>query len=69
MQGDFSITVYGWAVGLGLSMLLCIPDWPFFNRNPVEWLQDIDAYEKSTDKTKAPALPKSESQSAVKGGK
>lgn len=60
VQGDFSLTVYGWAVGLGLSMLLCIPDWPFFNRSPVEWLQDIDAYDKSEK------VPKSEAGKGTK---
>ena len=26
-------------------MILCIPDWPFYNRNPVEWLKEIGSYE------------------------
>mmetsp|Transcript_1359 Transcript_1359/g.2203 ORF Transcript_1359/g.2203 Transcript_1359/m.2203 type:complete len:103 (-) Transcript_1359:525-833(-) len=40
-QGDFLVTFYGWSIGLGLSLLLCIPDWPMFNRNPVTWLDEI----------------------------
>ena len=41
VQEDFNYTVYGWSVGLVLSLLLCIPDWPFFNRNPVQWLDEV----------------------------
>lgn len=41
VQKDFTLTVYGWAVGLAFAMIICIPDWPFFNRNPVEWLSEI----------------------------
>ena len=49
---DFSLTVYGWSIGLGLSLILCIPDWPFFNRNPVQWLEKIKGAPKAP-KTKA----------------
>ena len=52
IQGDFSLTVYGWAVGLGLSLLICIPDWPFFNRHPVQWLEEIQGAPKETKKKK-----------------
>ena len=34
---DFQLTVYGWAVGLGLALILCIPDWPMYNKHPVQW--------------------------------
>ncbi|GMH84121.1 hypothetical protein TL16_g09823, partial [Triparma laevis f. inornata] len=35
---SFLQTFYIWACGLGVSVVLCVPDWPFFNRNPVKWL-------------------------------
>ena len=41
VKEDFQLTVYGWAVGLGLSLILCIPDWPMFNRHPVQWLDEV----------------------------
>ena len=28
-------------VGLVLAMLICVPDWPIFNRNPTPWLGEI----------------------------
>ncbi|EGB08606.1 hypothetical protein AURANDRAFT_17929, partial [Aureococcus anophagefferens] len=31
---DFTVTFGGWAVGLVIAMLLCVPDWPMFNRHP-----------------------------------
>lgn len=42
VKSDFSITFYGWSIGLALSLLLCIPDWPFYNRNKIIWLDQVD---------------------------
>jgi signal peptidase complex subunit 1 len=41
MYGDFVLTVYGWATGLAISLVLCIPDWPIFNRNKIIWLEEV----------------------------
>mmetsp|Transcript_6442 Transcript_6442/g.10543 ORF Transcript_6442/g.10543 Transcript_6442/m.10543 type:complete len:82 (+) Transcript_6442:153-398(+) len=38
---DFSNTLYGWFIGAAIATVLCVPDWPFFNRNPVQWLEDL----------------------------
>ena len=38
---DFKTTFYGWLAGLVLAMLICVPDWPIFNRNPTPWLEEI----------------------------
>ncbi len=45
MYNDFQLTVNGWAIGLVLAILLCIPDWPMYNKHPVKWA------EKSSPKT------------------
>mmetsp|Transcript_30007 Transcript_30007/g.87387 ORF Transcript_30007/g.87387 Transcript_30007/m.87387 type:complete len:108 (-) Transcript_30007:288-611(-) len=37
LKGDFMLTFYAWAVGVGISVVLCVPDWPWFNRHPVRW--------------------------------
>mmetsp|Transcript_16907 Transcript_16907/g.50501 ORF Transcript_16907/g.50501 Transcript_16907/m.50501 type:complete len:111 (+) Transcript_16907:204-536(+) len=42
---DFKITFAGWLVGLVLAMLICVPDWPIFNRHPTPWLKEIPAPE------------------------
>ncbi|KAJ1620281.1 microsomal signal peptidase 12 kDa subunit-domain-containing protein [Pavlovales sp. CCMP2436] len=38
IQQDFKITCYFLAVGSGLSAAVCLPDWPFWNRHPLDWL-------------------------------
>lgn len=48
---DFTVTFGGWAVGLVIAMLLCVPDWPMFNRHPVPWLASIPS-SKSKSKSK-----------------
>jgi len=38
---DFTMVFYVWLVGVVLSVLICVPDWPFFNRHPVQWLESV----------------------------
>ena len=38
---DFQVTVYGWAGSMALVVLISIPDWPMYNRDPVEWLEEV----------------------------
>ena len=57
---DFKQTFYGWLAGLVLAMLICVPDWPIFNRNPTPWLEEIPSARKQTvvddeDEDEAPA--------------
>mmetsp|Transcript_21180 Transcript_21180/g.68323 ORF Transcript_21180/g.68323 Transcript_21180/m.68323 type:complete len:105 (+) Transcript_21180:2671-2985(+) len=52
---SFKVTFVIWLGGLVVSMLLCVPDWPMFNRNPVEWLKEI------------PAKPKAANDDAIAG--
>jgi len=40
-QQSFLPTFYAWAVGLALSLIVCTPDWPFYNRHPVAWLKEF----------------------------
>jgi signal peptidase complex subunit 1 len=44
---DFKITFAGWLVGLVLAMLICVPDWPIFNRHPTPWLEEIPTSKKN----------------------
>ena len=48
---DFSMTFYVWAAGVVLACLVSVPDWPFFNRNPVKWRESL-APEEEDGKTK-----------------
>mmetsp|Transcript_17642 Transcript_17642/g.17078 ORF Transcript_17642/g.17078 Transcript_17642/m.17078 type:complete len:84 (+) Transcript_17642:124-375(+) len=38
---DFTYVFYLWSVGMVISVVLCVPDWPFFNRHPVQWLDSV----------------------------
>jgi signal peptidase complex subunit 1 len=45
---DFVYTFYGWLASVLISIVLCVPDWPYFNRHPVEWLSDIKLREENS---------------------
>lgn len=38
---DFVYVFYAWSVGMVISVVLCVPDWPFYNRHPVKWLDSV----------------------------
>jgi signal peptidase complex subunit 1 len=38
---DFTYVFYSWSVGVAISMVLCVPDWPIYNKNPIKWLECI----------------------------
>jgi signal peptidase complex subunit 1 len=39
--GSFQLMAIINAVGLVVTLLLVVPDWPLFNRHPLEWLQPL----------------------------
>ncbi|CAJ1969326.1 unnamed protein product [Cylindrotheca closterium] len=38
---DFMVVFQFWLVGVAISVVLCVPDWPFYNRHPVKWLESV----------------------------
>lgn len=40
---DFRLCVYINAVGLVLTLLLVVPDWPMYNRQALDWLPPLEA--------------------------
>lgn len=48
VKNDFQVTVNGWAIGLVLALILCIPDWPMYNRYPVKWAEKASESKKKT---------------------
>jgi len=40
-QQDFMVVFKFWLVGVAISVVLCVPDWPFFNKHPVQWLESV----------------------------
>mmetsp|Transcript_13403 Transcript_13403/g.20119 ORF Transcript_13403/g.20119 Transcript_13403/m.20119 type:complete len:92 (-) Transcript_13403:328-603(-) len=41
IEQDFVYVFYAWGVGMILSIIICVPDWPWFNRHPVKWLDSV----------------------------
>ena len=80
--GDFQVTFYGWSVGLGLALILCIPDWPMFNKKPVKWLKEVGSTEtieipgeaeekkilRKQQKKEAKALERKKREEEIEGG-
>lgn len=38
---DFTVVFQAWLVGVVISIILCVPDWPMFNRHPIQWLESV----------------------------
>jgi signal peptidase complex subunit 1 len=47
IQQDFMMTIYGWGAGLLVALVVCVPDWPWFNRHPVKWLDEVPPQKRS----------------------
>lgn len=39
LLNDFKVTFYFWLVGTILAIILCVPSWPMYRRNPIEWVE------------------------------
>ncbi|CAN6351653.1 unnamed protein product, partial [Urochloa humidicola] len=43
VRGDFQLMLLVYAGGVVLTALVTVPNWPFFNRNPLKWLDAAEA--------------------------
>ncbi|XP_019052338.1 PREDICTED: probable signal peptidase complex subunit 1 [Nelumbo nucifera] len=43
LMGSFQIMLFIYAAGVILTTLITVPNWPFFNRHPLQWLDPIEA--------------------------
>ncbi|KAF8040887.1 hypothetical protein BT93_B2952 [Corymbia citriodora subsp. variegata] len=41
--GSFQMMILIYAGGVVLTTLVTVPNWPFFNRHPLKWLDPIEA--------------------------
>lgn len=39
---DVTIMFFTFAGGLALSALICVPEWPMFNRNPLSFVKETE---------------------------
>ncbi|OVA09511.1 Microsomal signal peptidase 12kDa subunit [Macleaya cordata] len=42
-SGSFQTMLLVYAAGVVLTALISVPNWPFFNRHPLKWLEPIEA--------------------------
>ena len=40
IEQDFTYCFHGWLAGLVLSSVITIPDLPWFNKHPIQWLDE-----------------------------
>ncbi|GMI54526.1 hypothetical protein ScalyP_jg10816 [Parmales sp. scaly parma] len=40
-HSSFYYTFLFWLLGTTISIVLAVPDWPMFNRHPVQWLSPL----------------------------
>uniref|UniRef100_A0ACD5XX58 Uncharacterized protein n=1 Tax=Avena sativa TaxID=4498 RepID=A0ACD5XX58_AVESA len=43
VMADFQLMLLVYAGGVVLTALVTVPNWPFFNRNPLKWLDTAEA--------------------------
>ena len=70
IYNDFQMTVNGWAIGLTLAIVLCIPDWSMYNKHPVKWaVRKTNDKDKDKKEKKEAKKAKQEKKEASKSGK
>ncbi|KAF6152501.1 hypothetical protein GIB67_023195 [Kingdonia uniflora] len=55
--GSFRMMMLIYAGGVVFTTLITVPNWPFFNRNPLNWLDSIEA-ERNPKPQTAPLVAK-----------
>lgn len=43
VQGSFKTMLVTYAYGVGITSLLTVPSWPFYNRHTLKWLDSSEA--------------------------
>eukprot|EP00750_Incisomonas_marina_P008159 INCI15283.1.p2 GENE.INCI15283.1~~INCI15283.1.p2 ORF type:complete len:113 (-),score=30.14 INCI15283.1:218-556(-) len=71
---SFERTFQCWAVGVGVAVVLCVPDWWFYRKNPITWREpdygDSDDEEEEDDEDDEDADEEEDDENkAKKGGK
>ncbi|XP_076911781.1 signal peptidase complex subunit 1-like [Bidens hawaiensis] len=56
--GSFELMIYVYAGGVVLTVLTTIPNWPFFNRHPLKWLDPSEAEKHPKPQVTAPVSKK-----------
>lgn len=62
--GNFALMAYINAAGLVITLLAVVPDWPFFRRNPLNWLPPLNPGQKKEEAATTPVKPVVKSRKA-----
>lgn len=41
MEQNFDLTAQAWLVAMGVALLVCVPDYPMYNANPVPFAKEL----------------------------
>lgn len=63
IAGSFKLMMVLYAGGVTMAFVISVPDWPYFNQNPLKWLDPIEEDDDSGGGSSAAPAP------GRKGGK
>ncbi|ERN09998.1 hypothetical protein AMTRI_Chr06g194630 [Amborella trichopoda] len=66
MMDSFRNMLLIYAGGTVLTMLITVPDWPFFNHHPLNWLASKEADLNPKPKIQPPTLKRKTSKTSIK---
>lgn len=69
VMSSFQNMLIIYAASVGVTMLTTVPDWPFFNRNPLQWLDPKEAEIHGVRVQKPKPQPQNTSKKSSKASK
>jgi len=66
--GSFRLMVYINAAGLALTLVLVVPNWPWYNRTPLNWLPPLSPDETAVSGTSSGGAAAAAAAAAAGGG-
>lgn len=55
LAGSFKLMMVLYAAGVTMAIVISVPDWPYFNQNPLKWLDPIEVADGGGSAAPAPA--------------
>uniref|UniRef100_A0A803P708 Signal peptidase complex subunit 1 n=1 Tax=Cannabis sativa TaxID=3483 RepID=A0A803P708_CANSA len=62
VMGSFQMMILIYAGGVVLTTLVTIPNWPFFNRHPLKWLDPSESEKHPKPQRQQPVISKKKSK-------
>ncbi|XP_050375175.1 signal peptidase complex subunit 1 [Argentina anserina] len=64
VMGSFQLMMQVYAGGVVLTTLVTVPNWPWFNRHPLKWLDPVEAEKHPKPQTQQPVSSKKKGSKA-----